>query len=103
MKPQYAGIDVEYVSSLGTMAAYAGGNGLEDDSTILGPRYYFVNANYLKFVYHTTRYMYSHPTMRHPNQPFTTVKPVDSWYNFICRSRQRQGVIFPSATVTVGY
>mgnify|MGYP003674623285 CR=1 FL=1 len=100
MKPQYAGIDVEYVSSLGSMAAYAGGTGIETDSTIEGPRYYFVNANYLKFVYHTSRYMHSHPTMRHPNQPFTTVKPVDSWYNLICRSRQRQGIVSPSSDIT---
>jgi hypothetical protein len=60
-----------------------------------GPRYYFINANYLKFVFHTTRYFYQHPTMKHPNQPFTTVMPVDCWHNFICRSRQRQGIIAP--------
>ena len=107
MKPQYAGVDLEYVSSLDDVAVYgtnaAGDLGTETsavNSSVRGPRYYFVNANYLKFVYHTTRYMYSHPTMRHPNQPFTTVKPVDSWYNFICRSRQRQGLIEPNADIT---
>ena len=107
MKPQYAGIDLEYVSELANVAVYgintAGSTGTETasvSSSILGPRYYFVNANYLKFVYHTSRYMHSHPSMRHPNQPFTTVKPVDSWYNFICRSRQRQGLVEPSANST---
>jgi len=39
--------------------------------------------------------MYQHPAMRHPNQPFTTIVPVDSWYNFVCRSRQRQGILSP--------
>jgi hypothetical protein len=114
MKPQYAGIDMEYVSELDTAAVYgeSGGTGdavgtgaagtfTEENATGTdiydGARYYFINANYLKFVYHTSRYMHSHPTMRHPNQPFTTVKPVDSWYNFICRSRQRQGIIVPNA------
>lgn len=107
MKPQYAGVDVEYVSSLNTMAAYAPPSGTvgvaETAADIIGARYYFVNANYMKYVYHTSRYMYSHPTMRHPNQPFTTVKPVDSWYNFICRSRQRQGIISPVTTDITAY
>lgn len=100
VKPQFAGIDMEYVSSLNDIAVYNDGTEAETGGSIDGPRYYFINANYLKFVYHTSRYMYSHPTMRHPNQPFTTVKPVDSWYNFICRSRQRQGLIEPSAAWT---
>jgi hypothetical protein len=43
--------------------------------------------------------MYQHPAMRHPNQPFTTIVPVDSWYNFVCRSRQRQGILSPSTSV----
>ena len=98
MKPQFAGIDLEYVSELNTVTVYDGGADNEDDATLAGPRYYFINANYMKYVYHTSRYMHSHPTMRHPNQPFTTVKPVDSWYNFVCRSRQRQGIISPSVT-----
>lgn len=97
MKPQFAGIDMEYVSSLNDIAVYDDGTKTEANANFLGPRYYFINANYMKYVYHTSRYMYSHPTMRHPNQPFTTVKPVDSWYNFICRSRQRQGILEPTA------
>jgi len=24
---------------------------------------------------------------------------VDSWYNFVCRSRQRQGILSPSTSV----
>ena len=95
MKPQFAGIDLEYVAGLNDLAVY-NGTDAETGGAKDGPRYYFINANYLKFVYHTSRYMHSHPTMRHPNQPFTTVKPVDSWYNFICRSRQRQGLIEPN-------
>ena len=35
--------------------------------------------------------------MRHPNQPFTSIVPVDSWYNFVCRSRQRQGIVSPAS------
>jgi len=101
MKPQYAGVDLEYVASLDTAGIYGDdwdGTGTKTETAAAndsGPRYYFINANYLKFVFHTTRYFYQHPTMKHPNQPFTTVMPVDCWHNFICRSRQRQGIIAP--------
>ena len=105
MRPQYAGIDLERVVALDTYAGYgtaAGGaapNTESTDGSFNGPRYYFINGNYLKPVFHSSRYMHSHPTMRHPNQPFTTIMPVDSWYNFVCRSRKRQGIIFPSENV----
>ena len=105
MRPQYAGIDLERVVALDTYAGYgtaAGGAAPNTESTngsFNGPRYYFINGNYLKPVFHSSRYMHSHPTMRHPNQPFTTIMPVDSWYNFVCRSRKRQGIIFPSQDV----
>lgn len=105
MSPKYAGIDLVYAPKLDTYAGYGTSTGLETgaaSSEKKGPRYYFINGNYMKFVFHTTRYMHQHPSMRHPNQPFTTIIPVDSWYNFVCRSRQRQGIVYPSADAT-GY
>jgi hypothetical protein len=107
MRPQYAGIDLERVVALDTYAGYAGPAGDDTPATegavdgFKGPRYYFINGNYMKSVFHSSRYMYSHPTMRHPNQPFTTIMPVDSWYNFICRSRQRQGILSPTGNLFV--
>ena len=106
MRPQYAGIDLERVVALDTYAGYGRADGSQAPNTesttgaFQGPRYYFINGNYLKPVFHSSRYMYSHPTMRHPNQPFTTIMPVDSWYNFVCRSRKRQGIVFPGDNVT---
>jgi hypothetical protein len=111
MKPQYAGHDLEYVAELDTIGVYgkqtgdasvAAGTSTESagSSAHKGPRYYFIDGNYLKFVFHTTRYFYTHPTMKHPNQPFTTVMPVDCWHNFICRSRRRQGLLVPSVDYT---
>ena len=108
MKPQYAGIDVEWNAGLGDLAVYSDGAGAYNKpenntgADDIGPRYYFINANYLKFVFHTTRYMYTHPTMKHPNQPFTTVMPVDCWYNMICRSRHRQGIVSPTGDIAAG-
>ena len=97
--PKYAGIDLVHAPKLDEYTGYDGGDGTELGATKQGPRYYFINGNYMKFVFHTTRYMYQHPAMRHPNQPFTTIVPVDSWYNFVCRSRQRQGILAPTGGV----
>jgi len=99
MQPKYAGIDLVYAPKLDTYAGYGtAGDKVESDASgnFKGPRYYFINGNYMKFIFHTTRYMYQHPAMRHPNQPFTTIVPVDSWYNFVCRSRQRHGIVSPA-------
>ena len=109
IKPTYAGIELEYVSDLDTAALYrdaddnsnhaegssfAAASGAAPD---LGPRYYWINANYLLPVFHTKRYMFRHEVMTHPNQPFTHVQPVDCWMNFGCRSNQRQGIVSPAA------
>ena len=95
MAPKFAGIDLVNAVALDTYAGYDGGTGTEGAATKQGPRYYFLNGNYMKFIFHQTRYMYQHEVMRHPNQPFTSIVPVDSWYNFVCRSRQRQGIVSP--------
>lgn len=100
MRPQFAGVDVEAVAALDDYAGYEGSRTEgASGNTNDGPRYYFINANYLKFVFHAERYMYVHKSMRHPNQPFTTVVPVDCWHNFVCRSRQRQGILGPGGAM----
>jgi len=97
MAPKFSGIDLVYAPSLDEYAGYPGLS-TEGNATAKGPRYYFLNGNYMKYIFHQTRYMFQHPTMRHPNQPFTSIVPVDSWYNFVCRSRQRQGIVSPTGT-----
>ena len=96
--PQYSGIDLVYVASLDTATI----NGTtpsatESAGTPDGARYWWLNGNYMTPVYHARRYMEKHDPMRHPNQPFTTVQPVDCWWNLFCNSRQRQGIICPQA------
>lgn len=107
MQPKYAGIDLVYAPKLDTYAGYGTSGGTESGAgsspDFKGPRYYFLNGNYMKFIFHSTRYMYQHPAMRHPNQPFTTIVPVDSWYNFVCRSRQRQGIVYPTGADCAGF
>jgi hypothetical protein len=116
LKPTYGGIELEYVSNLDTAGVYRIGTGTtlgsESEGTsggeatsnayVKGARYYWVNANYIHPVFHSTRYFYRHPVMTHPNQPFTHVQPVDCWTNLVCTSRQRSGIVAPvDGAVTV--
>jgi hypothetical protein len=111
MKPQFGGIDLEYVPNLDTLKLYDADSGTGDTDAYeaeipteeaganqSGPRYYWLNAWYIKPVWHTTRYMFKHPVRVHPNQPFTHICPVDCWYNLVTRSLQRQGIVSPSGS-----
>jgi len=66
-----------------------------DFTVVRAPRFYFVNGNYLTPIFHAKRYFKQHEVLRHPNQPFTYVQPVDCWSNLFCNSRQRHGVVAP--------
>lgn len=121
--PAYAGIDVTYCADLDTASIFpahsaavgqftntgtgynsvtaANGNftafGTESgtNTIVKAPRYFFVNGNYLTPIFHARRYFKQHEVLRHPNQPFTYVQPVDCWSNLFCNSRQRHGVVAP--------
>jgi hypothetical protein len=119
--PAYSGIELMYCSNLDTAAIYpalssgstkrtaynddivaasttagasenqSGTGGVID----AGPRYWWVNGNYLTPIYHARRYFEKHEVLRHPNQPFTYVQVVDCWWNLFCNSRQRHGIVAP--------
>ena len=117
--PTYSGIPVEYCANMDSAAIYpavASGSTVADDlagrngDTVVatasefalntidkGARFWFVNGQYVTPIYHSTRYMKKHDVMRHPNQPFTWVQPVDCWWNVFCNSRQRHGIVAPIA------
>jgi len=121
--PQYAGVDVTYCSDLDTASIYPAHSGTVTQTTVgyngvvaasggfsafgieegvntivKAPRYYFVNGNYLTPIFHAKRYFKTHDVLRHPNQPFTYVQPVDCWSNLFCNSRQRHGIVVPLCT-----
>jgi len=118
--PTFSGIPLEYCANLDDAAIYPNGNntvadtkagrdaatlvttsgGSETGTTTIdkGARYWFINGQYLTPIFHSTRYMKKHDVMRHPNQPFTWVQPVDCWWNLFCNSRQRHGIIAPVKT-----
>lgn len=106
LAPSYGGIDLQYVAALDGAALYGTNNAQTENtasaagSKMKGPRYYWLNGQYLAPVFHSSRYMVTKDPMIHPNQPFTTVQVVDSWWNLVCRSRQRHGLVWPTADIT---
>ncbi len=105
--PRYRGIDVVYVSNLDTAAVFPTGSGgslsTETDTagtTNAGPRYYFINGEYMKSVIHNERWFHKLDPFSPSRQPFTKIMIVDLWYNFVCRSRRRHGIVNPSADIT---
>jgi hypothetical protein len=116
--PAYSGIELMYCSNLDTAAIYPAlssgttqrtayntdivvasttAGATESASTVIdpGPRFWWVNGNYLTPIYHARRYFEKHEVLRHPNQPFTYVQVVDCWWNLFCNSRQRHGIVAP--------
>lgn len=98
LQPKLGGIDVVYVAALdGSYLEDSGVAKSESTATKDGYRYYFINGNYLKPVFHTSRYFMSHTPRTLPNQPFTYVQPVNTYWNLVVCSRQRQGIVAPAA------
>lgn len=96
--PMFHGIPVVRVSTLDDAPLYAdASDGRVDEITAVksGPRYYWVNGNYLFPTFHSDRYFYKHEVTKHFNVPDTWVCPVATWYNVMCTSRQRQGIVSP--------
>lgn len=102
LNPMYGGIELVYAAALDSAALYGSSTtyASETAASVKGPRYYWINGQYLSPVFHTTRYMYMKDPMTHPNQPYTTVVPVDCWWNLVPRSRQRHGIVYPGASIS---
>jgi hypothetical protein len=98
--PMYYGIPVKWVSELDTATLYENvattDTVAEGTADSIGPRFYWINSQYLYPVFHDEMYFEKDEVSRHHNDPDTFVCPVASWYNLICTSRQRQGIVSPS-------
>lgn len=117
INPMYNGIPLMAVSTLGTATLYFDNNAgawvSESDSTLaasgtawsasadqdwpLGPRFYWINANYMKMVFHSRRVMKELEVMTPTDQPTSHRMPINTYCNLICTSRQRQGIVAPGA------
>jgi hypothetical protein len=102
--PTFRNTPLEYIASLDTATLYSdgtsGGAGAVDETStnstaISGPRYYWMNTNYLKFIVHNENYCTLTDPISPSDQPFTRVQVMDLWNNTVCRSRKRLGIVGP--------
>lgn len=87
-KVAYAGLPVEYISTLDT-ALINGGAVIPSNK----PWFYYINLEYLYPIFHTEKYMVEKDPTQHPRQPFSYVVWKTTYYNWFMRSRRRQGLI----------
>lgn len=100
--PQFNGIPIMRVEELDTATLYDSGSSTtvaEGTADIVGPRFYWINTEYLCPVFHDAMYFAKDEVLRHPNDTDTYVMPVNTWYNVICTSRRRQGILSPDASL----
>lgn len=98
--PAFNYIPIKRVEQLDTATLYNNAASTdtvaEDTANNIGPRFYWLNTEYLYPVFHDEMYFAKDEVMRHPNDPDTFVCPVNTWYNVLCTSRRRQGILSPS-------
>lgn len=97
--PQYLGIPIKWSAPLDTAKLYTTGSATDTEgaasTTTAGPRYYWINSEFLYPVFHDEMYFEKDEVTRDHNDPDTYVMPVSTWYNVICTSRQRQAIVSP--------
>ena len=89
--PQFSGLPVEWVPELETVAtamSWSAG----------APRFYCINHEYLKPVYHRARYLEQMKpiSLAATGALESWAVPNLSWYTMVCTSRFRQGIIVPA-------
>lgn len=105
-RPTYAGIPIERAPQLETEKLYgvAGTASIsytESDNSgttanVTGPRFYFINANYMKMAFHS-KYYFKYLDVFSPEKNRTKyVMPIQTWFNLYVTSRRRHGVVSPS-------
>lgn len=104
--PMFRGVPLDYISALDTAAVYNNGSNVGETESASGgthgPRYYFLNGKYLRCVFHSDSYFEMLPVITPSKQPFDRVQVVDITNNLFCRSRQRHGIVYPTADVDFG-
>lgn len=111
--PRFDGYPVDWIEKLDTALLYgtSGQNSVAstfnttgaDGSTAAAgsaktgyPRFYFMNFKYLRVVFHNEKYFSQKMMDGGARQPFSHVMYFDTYYNLACRSRRRQGIVYPN-------
>lgn len=97
------GIDIQPVKTLSTALLYPASGStysyeLSSTTTKPGPRFYFIDARYLKVVVHKQHFLNRIMLPKNPAQPFLNVMLFDTRWNLFCRSRKRLALVSPGAT-----
>lgn len=98
---QYNGYPVEQVTALATAAIYGSTLAASHSSGVAAtgyPRYYCLNGEYLYPIFHSKHFMEpSEPIHGGSSRPRSWVQYFWTKQNLWCRSRQRLGILYPSA------
>ena len=97
---QFANWKVIYVPQLDNAALYNNGSNTyvaQASAQYPGPRFYFINTEYLRPFWHTNAYFKKLPAIVPSNQPESSIMPMRCWWNLFCRSRSRQAIVYPGA------
>lgn len=104
--PAFNFIPIKYVNALTSATLYPNHSTLSSATDnvsegtsgdgITGPRFYWINSNYLYPCFHEDMFFQVQKIREHFNDPDTFVQPVRTWGNLKCTSRQRQGLVKPS-------
>jgi hypothetical protein len=101
--PTYSGIPLERAPQLETEALYSisGATLVNETGTTanhnVGPRYYWINANFMKMAFHSN-YYFKYLDVFSPEKNRTKyILPIQIWFNLYCTSRRHQGIVSPSA------
>jgi hypothetical protein len=102
---QYNGREIEYVTALDTEplggtnnSANAGGTFTSTGVAYVNPRYFWVNTKHLFPVFHKQRFMYEREAMDGGVMaPDTEVIFYNTWWQFVCNSRRRNGIVRPAS------
>ncbi len=111
--PSFNFIPVKYVNALTAATLYPNNTTLASATDNIaegtaatggrqGPRFYWVNSNYLYPCFHKTYFFLRGKVREHFNDPDTFVVPIRTWGNVKCTSRMRQGIVRPSGNLYAG-
>jgi len=106
--PTFNFIPVKYVEALTSATLYPAGtagtitnNVAESSASALyhkGPRYYFINSEYMYPVYDEDMFFERGKVREHFNDPDTFVQPLFIWGNLLCTSRRRHCLVRPGGS-----
>ncbi len=99
---KYAGVELFHVAGLGSAVLYqtsTAARAAEEGSSVTntGPRYFFINGNFLRPVFHVSKFFDKQKSfsLAAAGQPDTQVQIIDIWWNLLLLSSLRQGIVSP--------